>query len=321
MVWPPVDVRPQRVLLTSVTLRNYSPDMNQLIPSFREPTLISWDNLFSDMNFSYQAEIILHGIPFVFHSANQEIIKELKNYFPKKWQRTSKSPIHVFWRAPDETLLKGEEWENIEDPNCLFQDRFICQRDFMARKNDPFNFQLVAREMVDDGLFNFLRYLLPLHLLKQNRILFHSSCVVDEKGEAYLFFGPSNAGKTTIAGLCKEGVILGDDMNILSFQDGRVFVEGAALGQRFFNLEHFGDSFPVKQVFWLKQSDELIAQAVAEGVLGFFLSSFANLFWNQLSQQHYNQVFRFAHQLSQTLNLYELNFPKSERVWNYVREL
>ena len=295
--------------------------MNDIIPSYRQSTLIGWQDLYSDLSFDYKLQILIHGVGFELHVTSKELYQKLTDYFPKRWQIASKNPIHVYWRKPEEHLLAGKQWEDMVDPNCFFQDHFICQRDFMAYKIDPFQFQLMAKELVDDGLFNFLRYLLPIHLLNQNRILFHSSCVVDDNQQAYLFFGPSGAGKTTIASLCQGGVILGDDMNILSLQDGKVYVEGAALGQRFFHKGSFGTSFPVNKMFWLTQSHEFDSSKISEGKLGFILSSFANLFWNQLNQENYNKVFQFAHKLSQISNLQELKFKKSNEVWDYVRKL
>jgi hypothetical protein len=72
------------------------------------------------------------------------------------------------------------------------------------------------------GVFeNFLRVLVAYRLLESGGALVHSAGVV-EKGRAYLFLGPSGAGKTTLARLARsEGRwVLSDDMNALATAPG-----------------------------------------------------------------------------------------------------
>src|SRR5690606_15209985 len=133
------------------------------------------------------------------------------------------------------------------------------------------------------GIFNFLRYLLPYELLLQNKVLFHSSCVVDNSDEPYLFFGHSGAGKSTISKLCSEGNILGDDMNLLSIHPNVIFVESAVVGQRYFSKENFGTKYVLEKAFWLKQSKKIKAESIKQERLTLILSSFSGLFWDQLS--------------------------------------
>ena len=69
-------------------------------------------------------------------------------------------------------------------------------------------------------LENHLRVLVAYRLLAVGGVLLHSSGVVDGQdqnsaGRAYLFLGPSGAGKTTVARLSREQglAVLSDDMN------------------------------------------------------------------------------------------------------------
>jgi hypothetical protein len=60
----------------------------------------------------------------------------------------------------------------------------------------------------------FLRVVLAVLLLKQRALLFHGAGVVDD-GQAWVFFGPSGAGKTTAARASAPRQILHDDLLVL----------------------------------------------------------------------------------------------------------
>lgn len=67
------------------------------------------------------------------------------------------------------------------------------------------------------GVFeNFLRVLAAYRLAERGGVLLHSAGVV-HRGRAYLFVGPSGAGKTTIARISRDAgkTVLSDDMNVI----------------------------------------------------------------------------------------------------------
>lgn len=199
-------------------------------------------------------------------------------------------------------------------------NEWVSQRDFVVQRLPDKQVNLIAKEEIDDGFFNFLRYFLPYELLFQNKILFHSSCVVDKKEEAFLFFGHSGAGKSTISKLCSEGNILGDDMNLLTIHPNVIFVESAAVGQRFYSKENFGTKYVVENAFWLEKSKFIKAEPLVNKRVSLLLSSFTGLFWDQLSEKDYLKVFQLAQLLNKNLGLYNLEFSLDKKVWNYVRK-
>ena len=69
---------------------------------------------------------------------------------------------------------------------------------------------------------NFFRVLTAYRLLSRGGALLHSAAIVSD-GEAFLFFGPSGAGKTTISRLAlRAGAhVLSDDLNAFWMEDGR----------------------------------------------------------------------------------------------------
>ena len=297
--------------------------MELVIPGFRDRTVKLWEEIFVEKEPTELFHVNIHGTSFKFNITNPELLKKLKAFFPLSWQSPSTQSIFVKWRGPDKKLLGSSKWDDVVDPNCRFHGDFISQRDFLAKKINSQNYEVISFEKIDDGLFNFLRYLLPLSLLSDDKVLFHSSCVVNSDNEAFLFFGPSGAGKTTVASLCQEqgGNVLGDDMNILSFTSEGVRVEGAAVGQRIYDKNNFGKTFKIKKAFWLKQSNTFEHTLFSEGQVKYYLSSFANFFWDQLSRSQYEKIFKLVGDINQSMPLYELSFSKTNEVWNYVQSI
>jgi hypothetical protein len=108
----------------------------------------------------------------------------------------------------------------------------LAGRDFMARLDWAPTLRgalwTAASARSFPGVFeNYFRVLLAYRLLEAGGALVHSAGVFDEAG-AYLLFGPSGAGKTTIARLAREagGAVLSDELNPLCPAEGRTTLEG-----------------------------------------------------------------------------------------------
>src|SRR5712692_2638871 len=69
-------------------------------------------------------------------------------------------------------------------------------------------------ELFERGLENFLRVMTASFIVTRGGFLLHGSGVV-RKGRAYIFFGPSGAGKTTITALSPADTILSDDLTLV----------------------------------------------------------------------------------------------------------
>lgn len=288
-------------------------------PIRRQLLIKNWPDSQSDQKL-FEFSVFVHQIPLRFRFQSQKLQNELSQFFPKSWQTKHDSPIDILWQDPSEVGVTSQ-WDQIMSPDCQFFHNYISQRDFLAKKISARNYHLIANQCIDDGLYNFLRALLPVHLLQDRKFLFHSSCVVNSQNQAFLFFGPSGAGKTTLAQLCEEsgGCVLGDDMNLVHLGEGEVFVEAASVGQRHFDKRYFGRPFRVHKAFWLVQSTNHCMKEITDGKKALLLSSVANLFWDQLNKTEYDKVFSIIRGLSQILDVFELQFKKEKEVWEYVQ--
>ena len=112
---------------------------------------------------------------------------------------------------------------------------------------------------------NFLRIISSYAIFQKGGLFMHSAAVLVD-GQAYLFIGRSNAGKTTISrtALAAGHFVLSDDANMIYPDDSARFVANAVpfageLGQ---TGPRDDGPFPVAGIFWLEKSDETIVESL-----------------------------------------------------------
>jgi hypothetical protein len=69
------------------------------------------------------------------------------------------------------------------------------------------------------ALDSLIRILLTMVLLPQRGFLLHGATVVRD-GRAYIFFGRSGAGKSTVASLSPKGSVLTDEISLIRYSNG-----------------------------------------------------------------------------------------------------
>ena len=114
---------------------------------------------------------------------------------------------------------------------------------------------------------NFLRVFIAHYALRQNGVILHSAGLVFD-GQAYIFSGRSNAGKTTLTRkACESGAwVLSDDINlVLPHEQGYQAHAVPFTGEFGRTLQHEGGqkSYPVAGIVLLEQADTLETSPVS----------------------------------------------------------
>jgi len=267
--------------------------------------------------------ICYHGIDLIIQSPSEEFIKSLASHLPPSWQnKDSLGQKIIFLPPPEEATLL---WEDAPSPDCeqwaSEHGHMALQRDFVALI-DPQNIIWVMTPLkIDDGFFNSMRWILSQRLLAQNKTVLHSSAVsvMTDGDEAYIFMGKSGAGKTTIAAMADDRLVLGDDMNILEASNHQLYIEAARLGQRIQNPKTYEKKFKVRKIFCPVQDTRNFIVPIPQHEVGLkIISSMANIFWPNQDKQVISDSLKLVEQIKKLGNFYYLHFTRSKEFWHVL---
>jgi hypothetical protein len=227
--------------------------------------------------------------------------------------------------SPEQYGFTEEEWTDEESQDCYFIDdniRAVIHRDFIAKEIVPGKYSAVISATNSDSFYNLLRWLLPPILLRKNRVIAHSSAVLNRKQEALVFLGHSGAGKTTITKLGEKNPILGDDMNSLFWQKGKLLASPGGVGGAFVPTVPLGSSYPVRAFFWLRQAEMNRAVMVNKAeAMQYLVSSLVGWNWSDIDSTLVQQLLQWSRSVVEQTPIYILEFRKDRSIWNYLEEL
>jgi len=178
--------------------------------------------------------------------------------------------------------------------------------------------------LFDRGLENFLRVMTASFILARDGFLFHASAVV-RGGRAFVFFGPSGAGKTTVTHLTraddgKSGgdTVLSDDLTLVVRRDGRYEACGIPFGMAHHRVPETAGSFPIASFNRLVQSRRVGreriggARAVAE------VASCLPFVMQETRQA--DRAMQTVARALETVPVHRLEFRKDDAFWGVVEE-
>jgi hypothetical protein len=132
--------------------------------------------------------------------------------------------------------------------------------------------------------------------------------------------GESGAGKSTIASLAENCLVLGDDMNVVFKENDAYFVRAGAIGGLFYPNIDYSKKYPIKDFYWIIKANENKIESVKnQTAASKLLASLANIFWHDLPKKTADQAFKFVVEISKNIPVSLLYFKKSSEIFDYVK--
>jgi hypothetical protein len=266
---------------------------------------------------------LYHGIDFNILSSEQNFLNEIKSYLPKSWKKINGNGQKLIFIAPPCENISL--WEDAISADCEQwispEGQMALQRDFVALTDSDNTIWIMTPLKIDDGFFNSMRWIISQRLINLNKVVLHSSAVsIDPKSkEAYIFIGKSGAGKTTIASLAEDRLVLGDDMNILEVKDDTLFIEAAMLGQRIQNSLTHDHKFKVKSIYWpIQDTSNYTRQMPSKEIALKIISSMVNIYWPSQSKQVVLKSLQLMNSIKEIGNFSYLHFTRSKEFWHVL---
>jgi hypothetical protein len=165
-------------------------------------------------------------------------------------------------------------------------------------------------------LFVFLCFLMA----ENNRFFVHGAAICHGHN-GYIFWGPSGAGKTTIAGFSERSDVFSDDAPILLKEDGGFYCTVSP----FYQIDRLDNQpinihrkIPIRKNIFLHKSKELsIVDKGDADALAEIVSSHLHNF-KFMDRELKKKAFHFSYDLCHRIPAYDLYFAKDRRFWRLV---
>jgi hypothetical protein len=153
------------------------------------------------------------------------------------------------------------------------------------------------------------------------------SCGIIRHGKALIFAGPSESGKTTIAGLCREqdGEVLNDEIVLMSrpASDGGISVQSAPMVSQI--SPRANKSAPLSCILLIKKSNKTAIHEIpkTEAYLRFMRQIITPAYIGQSNKRAvYSLIADFSNEVTQNVPVYEFEFSlNGESLWQEIEKL
>jgi len=199
------------------------------------------------------------------HEPTEQAVIECSAY---RLQQPVTIPARALSRAGQYTPRQIRHQDNILITGCNFRAQFALNpANPVAALGVAEENELSQANVIE----NFLRIYAAYHTLRQGGLVLHSAGLVFA-GQAYIFPGKSNAGKTTLARKAyqRKSQILSDDINLLlpaaqGYQAHAVPFTGE-FGRTLDYLGTGREAYPVAGIILLKQAKQLSTETVRPSI-------------------------------------------------------
>jgi len=180
---------------------------------------------------------------------------------------------------------------------------------FLLRKRFRRSQMLVA---AINGIMFVLSYLLAC----SGGLLVHGAAV-ERNNLAVLFLGPSGAGKTTVARLCRPDICFSDDGVVIKNEGGRYYAYRSPFRQ-IAEFNHYTgiEKGEIKKIFLLEKGmSQRVSPLKRNELMGMMLTHLTH-FFKYLDREAAEKGFYTIKKILEQLPAYRLQFLKSEEIWN-----
>jgi hypothetical protein len=174
--------------------------------------------------------------------------------------------------------------------------------------------QLSSLQPLEDVDY-FLRLVYALLAFRADGFLFHAAGIV-RRGRGYLFFGHSGSGKTTVAQLSPEYLVLNDDLVLLMPEEQRWMVHATPFSNLSQARPTSPQNAPLAAMFRLVQDQELYLEEMGPGqALAELVANVPVIPADLVCSQ---KLLELGQRLLRSVPVYRLHFLPDASFWNVV---
>ncbi|HIE31048.1 MAG TPA: hypothetical protein EYP67_01525 [Methanosarcinales archaeon] len=175
------------------------------------------------------------------------------------------------------------------------------------------------------GIHGFKQFLFSVYytIVKQNRLgdsnfLVHA-CAVSKENRGYVFSGPSESGKSTIAGLSSGYTVLNDEVVIIKKENGSYLVNSTPFRGDYLDNENV--SAPLDAIFLIRHGKKNIIKKISkrEFVTRFIKEViYSDSLLSTKREDAFTEMMDFCGSVAEEVPFYELQFLPDNSFWNVI---
>lgn len=195
--------------------------------------------------------------------------------------------------------------------------KFFLRTDFFDVTGNYSDGKVKVVSNYNMGIADLTRTLFSMAIVKKGGFLLHASAVADRKS-SYVFCGPSESGKTTIARLLQKKDVLTDETAAIIKKDNRYYAYATPFFGELGNVSK-NRGAPIKAVFFINKgngfSHERVSKAVA---MIYFLY---NIILRGRNSDLIDKVLDNISNLVERVPCYDLYFKPDAELWRYINDI
>ncbi len=189
---------------------------------------------------------------------------------------------------------------------------FLGRMDLSKRKGEIDILPSYARE----SLASFLRIIYNILLTREGGLVLHA-CGIVKDNRAYIFFGPSQSGKSTVAQLSKDYTILSDDLIVIKRVNGSCKVFGTPYWDRLKESQGKRGIFEIAGLFKLVKDNKTYLKrfSYSQG-----MAEVLTLPGIPKEHQPIDKLLNISSHLIKETPCYELHFLPNKTFWRCIEK-
>ena len=219
------------------------------------------------------------------------------------------------------TIEKDWEYENFRDPDQYFIDGVLhidggTFRGVVYGSRD-YGELTVSENISPQEIEYYLRAIYAVLGFKAGGVMLHAAGIVRDE-RAYLFFGHSGSGKTTVTKLSHKYRVLNDDLLLLLPSGGEWFVYATP----FWNAEHNKDNAKdatLNKMFRLVQDEKDYIVRMDRGIA--IAEIISNVPVIPANQSWGNELLYRCEKIVDAVEVYWLHFRKTDSFWEIIGDM
>ncbi len=262
------------------------------------------------------------GEIFIQLSTDNEIIAEFVKNRYRQFLSISNFPDYrieiflapaLYFKSPDPNENFFNKQKFSEDTNLIYSNGYTGYLNKKIKAGKV----IVNDDIPETWVEHFLRFAFSWMALEDDCLFFHGAGIINNNS-GYVFFGPSNAGKTTVTEFSANYSILGDDMVMLRKSNGKFHVYATPFNINMGDIKLTNTNKRIKGFYRLRQDRSNYLKRMKNSKAVAELMSCV-----PLSNNNFNgnlKAFSVCSEIVDKVPCYDLHFTRDDSFWRLINE-